>query len=80
MKAVLLLVRSDLGAIHLWRPHGGGGRGTAQVVAYERGRGVSSTWTSTQKIRAHWRHTVAVFYQNFVFGQNIKWKLFFIMN
>ena len=45
----------QLGAIHLWRPHGGG---QAQVDARMTQWRVSSIWTSTQKIRAHWHHPV----------------------
>ena len=57
------------------------GRGQAQVD----GEGSSPMWTSAQKIniRDHWRHPaffsckeIGVFYQNFVFGRNKKWKFF----
>jgi len=49
------MLHLGIGAIHLWRPHGGG---QAHVDAC--GRGSSPMWTSTQKIkiRVHWRHTV----------------------
>jgi len=72
--------------INLWRPHGGG-RSQAQVDACGRGRGISVMWTSTQKFRAHWRHPVffsckevGIFYQNFAFGWNKKWKFFIDIN
>ena len=46
-----------IGAIHLWRPHEGGGLRWTHV---DGGRGSSPMWTSTQKIkiRVHWRHTL----------------------
>jgi len=47
-----------LGAIHLWRPHGGGEGDQAQVDACGRREGSSPMWTSKQKIKitVHWRH------------------------
>jgi len=61
------------------------GKGQAHLQACERSeRRVSSMWTSTQKIRAHWRHPVSfsckevvVFLdQTFAFGRNKKRKFF----
>ena len=74
-----------VGAIHLWRPHGGGGGGQAQVNACGRGRGSSPMLTSTQKIKisVHWRHIVffsckevGVFFTRISSLERKKWKFF----
>ena len=66
-----------LGAIYLWRPHGGGSDSC--------GWGASSPmWTSTHKIkiRVHWRHSVfsckevGVFINRISSLDWIKWKFF----
>ena len=46
------------GAPSIFDVHMEEGEGQAQVDACGRGGELGATWTSTQKIRAHWRHPV----------------------
>jgi len=73
---VLDAPEDSLGAIHLWRPHGGGG-------------GSSPMWKSTQKIkiRVQWRHIVffsckevGIFFTRILSLDRKKWKFFCDIN
>jgi len=51
---------NKLGAIHLWRPHGGEEVVRLRWTHVDGGEEPSPMWTSTQKIkiRVHWHHPV----------------------
>ena len=71
----------QIGAIYLWRPHGGE-EVRLRWTHVDGGRGSSPMRTSTQKIknRVHcclllMQRNWCLFFQNFVFRRNKKWKI-----